>query len=250
MKLRLAPILLALAAVVPAPTASAQPEVVDQGSFIYYLGDKAVGAEKFVLETRGDSLNVFSQTYQTIRTERGEEALDKQMVLVLARHDFGIRSYQSNQKFRGKELIRGIVMGDTAFTLYREVDGNGEGDRLVLPPGRMYVVDSQLFTLFNVITMSLKDRRFETWPLSMLTLSQRDTLVEATATDLGSESIRWGSRSLQARKLRISDGSTTFTVWANSSGQMIRLVHAETAMRIEREPAARKSKAAESKPRG
>ena len=90
-----------------------------------------MGAETFSIEGQGDSLDVFSRAYQTFHTDAGDESVDKQMVLVAQRADFGLRIYQSTQKFRGESLVRGIVIGDTAFTLYREVNGSGERR----PPG-------------------------------------------------------------------------------------------------------------------
>jgi hypothetical protein len=232
------PILAALCALALASPSAAEPprvEQVDKGSFVVYSRGRVVGAESFSIEASGDSLNVFSQAHQTFRTESGEETVDKQMILVANRADFGLKMYQSNQKFRGREVVRGIVIGDTAFTLYREADGGGEGDRRVLPPGRLFVLDSQLFSLFDLICLSLKSRTFETWPISLVTLGERDSVLEATVTHLGSETVRWAAKPVKARKLRFSDGETTFLLWADPAGRMLRLVHEPTELRVERD---------------
>lgn len=229
------PALLALALVAPVSRAAAV-ESIDKGSFVVYSRGRVVGAETFSIEGQGDSLNVFSRAYQTFHTDAGEESVDKQMVLVAQRADFGLRIYQSTQKFRGESLVRGIVIGDTAFTLYREVNGSGEGDRRVMPPGRVFVLDAQLFSLFDLICLSLKERSFETWPISLITLGERDSVLEATATHLGTETIRWSEKPVKARKLRISDGGTDFLVWVDPvNGRMLRLVHEPTELRVERD---------------
>jgi hypothetical protein len=228
------PAVVALALAQPLP-AVAELDSVDSGSFVVYQRDRAIGAEIFSLEGRGDSLNVFARSWQKVDVGRGAEEMEKQMALVVDRQDYGLRLYQSNFRYRGKELIRGVVMGDTAFSVYREMDGHGEGDRLLAPPGRMYVLDAQLFTLFDLICISLHGQTFERRPISMLTLGARDTVVEATAISLGTEAIRWGSRPVQARKLSISDGTTTFVVWAGPAGKMLRLEHPETGMRVVRD---------------
>jgi hypothetical protein len=226
--------LLGLALLAPAATGAPGKEI-DKGSFIVYSQGKVVGAESFSIVVRGDSLSVSSQAYQTFRTDQGEESIDKRMVLLADGSDYGLRMYQSNQKFRGRELVRAIVMGDTAFTLYREMDGAGEGDRRVLPPGRIFVLDSQLFSLFDLICLSLRERTFETWPISLVTLGERDSVLEATATHLGHETIRWSSKPVKARKLQISDGGTVFLVWADPAGRMLRLVHEPSELRVERD---------------
>ena len=215
--------------------ASPPNQEIDKGSFVVYSRGQVVGAESFSIEARGDSLNVSSRAYQTFRTDQGEESIDKRMVLLAHRSDFGLRMYQSNQRFRGEELVRGIVIGDTAFTIYREVNGAGEGDRRVLPPGRLFVLDAQLFSLFDLICLSLRERTFETWPISLVTLGERDSVLEATATHLGHETIRWSAKPVKARKLRISDGGTTFLVWADPAGRMLRLVHEPSELRVERD---------------
>ena len=241
-----------------ASTAVAAPphnEEIDKGSFVVYSKGRVVGAESFSIEARGDSLNVSSRAYQTFHTDRGEESVDKKMVLLAARSDYGLRMYQSNQTFRGDVLVRGIVMGDTAFTLYREINGGGEGDRRVLPPGRLFVLDSQLFSLFDLICLSLKERTFDTWPISLVTLGERDSVLEATATHLGYETLRWSAKPVKARKLMISDGGTTFLVWADPAGRMLKLVHEPTDLRVERssQPVKRRpspTPQAETKPSG
>src|SRR4029453_8945545 len=177
----------------------AAPVSVDKGRFAVYVRDQLIGAETFSLEGTGDSLNLFSRAWRKLRTEQGEESLKKQLVLV-AQKDYGLKSYQSNQTVGSDVLIRGIVIGDTAFTLYREFNGAGEGDRKILPPGRLFVLDSQLFSLVNLISLSLHDKTFETWPVTMVTLGAQDSIVSGTAADLGYETIRWSSRPVRARR--------------------------------------------------
>ena len=238
------------ALLIGAPLDAGPVEIVDQGNFILYQNDRAVGAEVFTVEVAGDSLIVASRLYETRTTDRGDEQFEKQMMLIASRSDFGLRSYQSTMTFRGQKLTRGIVMGDTALTLYRESEQGGVGDRIVAPPGRIFVVDARLFTLFDLICLSLHGKTFDSRPLTMLTLGARDSVLEATATDLGSETIRWGARPVQTRKLQITDGSTTFMVWANSAGKMLRLEHRESATRVERQPPAIKKRTAPPKPGG
>lgn len=230
--------------------AIAQPpaESIDQGNFIVYLKDRAIGAETFGIEAHIDSITAAARSYRKKKTEAGEEMIEKQMVLTVGRADFALRFYQSNETFHGTTMITGVVAGeeDTALTIYREQkEGAGVADRLVAPPGRVFVLDSGIYSLFDLICLNLHGKVFASRPISLLTLSAvRDTIVEAEVTDLGTETIRWGARPVQARKLQLKDGATVFQVWVGPTGKMLRLTHEPTGLRVERDPPAVKKRAA------
>ncbi len=230
---------LALAASAPAALAQAPTEDLDHGSFIINIHDHAIGAETFGIEGRADSLNCAAHSYRTQHTSQGDEPIAKTMVLTAGRGDWALRYYQSEETFRGQTLVRGVVMdpGDTSFTVFVErKEGGGTANRRVAPPGRTFVLDSGLYTLFDLICLHLHGKTFTTRPLNLLVFGPRDTLLEAEVTDLGTETIRWGARPVQAHKLKLTDGTTTFLVWAHPSGRMVRLTHEGTGLRVDRQP--------------
>lgn len=249
----LATLCLALLLLAPGARAQGAQQELDKGSFIIYLNDRAIGAEVFGIEGRADSLNAVARSYLTMPTESGGESFEKTMVLSMSRSDYALRFYQSNETFRGQTLIKGVVAdpGDTAFTIFQErQDGGGFADRLVAPPGRMYVLDSGLYSLVNLICLHLHSQTFASRPITLLTLGARDSVVEARATDLGVETIRWGARPVQARKLSLSERDLTFLAWVNPSGKMLRLTHEASGLRVERDAPAVKPRARAPKPGG
>lgn len=207
----------------------------DQGTLVVSVRDRVVATESFSFKTRGDSVEIRSRA--ELKLPSGDRR--KNGTIIIGRHDFGLRSYVSNDSLPdGHVVIRGVSMtpGDTAFTVFREVDMAGEADRLVLPPGRLFVLDPNLFVLFDTLVRSLQSQTFTSRPINLVTLSDRDTVLEGTATDLGRETLRWGNRPVQARKLQFSDGSATFIAWAHPDGRMLRLEHAPSGLRVERQP--------------
>ena len=60
--------------------------------------------------------------------------------------------------------------------------------------------------------------------------------VEAMVTDMGADTLLWGSRRTPTRKLKLSDPSRDFTGWSGSKGQLIRLEHAASDLVVMREP--------------
>lgn len=250
------PLLVPLLLLLAAGSAFAQSSDVslDRGNLLIYLRDQPIGAETFGVEGRSDSINSAARSYRKARSD-SNEMIEKQMILTASRNEFALRFYQSNETIQGKTFITGVVAGeeDTALTVFHEEkQGAGVASRHVAPPGRVFVLDSGIYSLFNLICLNLHGKTFKTRPITLLTLSAvGDTIIEAEVTDLGSETIRWGSKPVQARKLQLKDRGTVFLVWSNPAGKMLRLVHEQSGLRVEREaPPVKKRSTATPKPGG
>lgn len=229
-------VLLAAAAIALGATPS-WAKTIDQGSFKIYRHDKALGAETFELAEGHDSLVVRARQYLSLPTSQGEEPLERGADLLVSRVDFSLRDYQSTRTYRGATTTRGLVLADTHYVAYREDRAGGIGESRVLPPGRLYVMDSQLVTLFDLICRSFHAKAFESRPINLLALGPRDTLLEARVVVLPNETIRWGAKPVVARKLQVvADTQTTFTLWVSPQGQMLRLSEPVGGLRAERDP--------------
>jgi hypothetical protein len=244
--------LIVLAAAAIAATPSPSPsDAVDQGSFKIYRHDRSLGAETFEFIDTHDSLIVRARQHLTLPTPQGDQPLERAADLHVSRIDFSLRDYQSTRSFLGTKIMRGLSLSDTHYVAYREDDRGGEGESRVLPPGRLYVMDSQLVTLFDLICRSFHAKSFESRAINLLALGPRDTLLEARVVVLPSETIRWGGRPVVARRLQVvADSQTTFTLWVGSRGQMLRLSEPAGGLRAEREPPAVKRRPAAPKPGG
>lgn len=241
--------LVAAAALVAALPAGARGDVVDKGSFKISRNDRPLGAETFEIVEAQDSLVVRARQFLALPTSRGDEPFEKGADILLGRSDFALRQYQSNRTYRGATTVRALMVGDTHYVAYREGDGRGEGESRVLPPGRLFVMDSQLVTVFDLLCRSLHATSFTSRPVNLLALGPRDTMLDARVVVLGSETIRWGSRPVVARKLQlVADSQTTFTLWVGSQGQLLRLNEPVGGLRAERDPPAVKRRPPPPKP--
>ncbi len=242
---------IAAAVLAVAPRPSSAQEIVDSGRFIISQKGRPIRAEEFTFQDMGDSLVVTSnswlladpavaQTGWLVDSTTRTGSFDKGATLVLSSQDYGLREYWSAAAIGADTMRRSILVGavglgvDTAYTSYREFNGAGTADRLMLPPGRVFVLDQPLFTTFNVIVRSLAKSTFDSRPITMMVLGARDSVLEATVTHLGTETIRWGARPVVARKLRIADTRTAFTAWATQDGRLLRLQQPEAAITLER----------------
>jgi hypothetical protein len=231
--------LVAAAALVAVLPTGARAALVDKGSFKIFRRDRALGAETFEYDQSQDSLVVRARQFLTLPTSRGDEPFEKGADIMVDRNDFTLRQYQSNRTVHGETMKRGLMLADTHYVAYREGAGLGEGESRVLPPGRLYVMDSQLVTVFDLLCRSLHATSFSSRPVNLLALGPRDTMLAARVVVLASETIRWGSRPVVARKLQlVADSQTTFTLWVGSQGQLLRLSEPLGGLRAERDPPA------------
>jgi hypothetical protein len=214
-----------------------QSTIVDEGVFIISQNGKQVRVEKFAFERRSDSLVV--QAASTISAPgQPERPVDKGMLLIVGALDYAMGSYRSQQITGPDTLRRGIDVapGDTVFTLWRELNNAGTGDQLVMPPGRLYILDPPLFTTFDFIGRTLQGKDCDRRPIQVFVLGPRDSLVDATVTDIGRETLRWGGRPVVARKLVIADEQTAFTTWVSPDGRMLKLEQPLAGIRVDRRP--------------
>jgi hypothetical protein len=206
----------------------------DNGTYRVYYRDRLLGTETFSLEPHGDSVFVFANIDEQIPTPMGDQKLDKKASLTIKTLDYDLLSYNSEQNFLGRKLVRGLSPGDTVFTTYRESREVGSGDTYLRPPGRMFVIDSQVFVLFDVMLRSLHGKMFER-PLSVVILGEpRDSLMGITCRPGASETIPVQGRQRSAQRVLLSDGTNEFTAWVATSGQMLRLDQPAAGLRVER----------------
>ena len=243
MKIRACPALIALALMGLAPAAAPADAVVslDWGHFNVSLNGIPIGTEQFALDVHSDSLVVQGNAFEIMPRREANGAavtLQKQVGIITGAVDFELRNYLSRQVFRGDTITRGVIpeAGDTLFTVYRERNGAGSADRCVLPPGRMFVIDSPpMFTTFTLICHSLHGKVFERRPIQLMMLGGRDTMLVSTVADLGIETIRWGARPVQARKLEFTNAQMHFFTWSSPDGRMLRAEEPEVGLRAERD---------------
>jgi hypothetical protein len=237
-------------------TALAAPQALradtEKGSYIVSIGGRTVGVEAYELVSSPDSVVVNSSSFQVLPHGDASDTLRKQMQIVVDALDFGLKDYKSVQKIGHDVVTRGLVINEEEFTSYRDDNGYGVGDRYELPPGRVFVLDRYLFSSFDLMCRSLHGRVFQKRPISLFVLGPKDTLIEATATDMGRDTIRWAAKPVVARKLTIGDAHTTFTAWAAPEGKLLRLEEPSTALRVERAapPAATPKKRPKTPPGG
>lgn len=209
---------------------------LDAGTFIISQCGKPVRAEDFAIELMGDTLLMRAASTVSFPGQAAQP-VDKSMVLMAGPLDFAPGNYWSQQSAGPDTLRRGVEVtpGDTIMTVWRELNRVGTGEVVAQPPGRMYILDPPLFATFNFLGRSLHGKVCDRRPIQVFVLGARDSMVEGTVTDVGTETLRWGGRAVLARKLVIADQATSFTGWYSpDDGRMLRLEQARDSIRVDR----------------
>lgn len=239
-------LLLALALLLAAPATGApptSPASIDSGRLIVLDRGTPVGYEDFEYERLGDSLVVSGVHTRTMREADGSTVKwVKKFGLVVDARDFGLRQYTSNLEVGGRLMVRGIVPGDTAMTVFTEQDGGGTAERLVQPPGRLFVMDPPLFTLFDVICRNVSAQSLSRRPVELVTLGEKPGTARATMSAAGPDTIRWGGKRMVSRRYVIADDQGTFLAWVSPEGRMLRLLHEASGLEVLREEPAKSGK--------
>lgn len=210
--------------------------VIDSGRFVVLNHGRKVAVEAFEFLQSGDSVVISSATHRIAPGGTNPESIAvKRMSLRAGAFDFGLRNYTSNFALNGHTVVKGVVPGDLAMTVYTEFDGAGDASRLEQPPGRLFIMDPMLFTLFDVICHNLSGKTFTSRPLQMLFLGDSARVAEATVENGGPDTLLWGARRTPARRFTVSDPSGRFTVWMNAQGGMLKLEHAASGLVVLRE---------------
>jgi len=233
--------ILAVGALAPSLGAAAvrlDPLQNDYAQYLVFAGTRFLGTEVFSLEPASDSVAVFANIEEVLPTPDGDQKLVKKLELMMKALDYDMIAYSSEQHLLGKTLLRGVVVSDTLFTAYREANGRGIGDRYVRPPGRMFIIDSQSFVLFDVMLRSLHGKEASARTLPVFVLGDpRDSVMQISLRpEPRNEKLAWGKDSVSTRRYTISDGSNEFVAWIGPDGKMLQLEQAASGLRVVRDP--------------
>ncbi len=211
---------------------------VDAGTYRVFQDSTFVGVEHFSFETRHDSAMVFSHVRQLLPRPRAlPDTLRKDAAEVRSAGFGTLRYYESEQSLNRHRLARRLEIGDTTYQSYRQSDRENTADTEELPPGRIYVVDPQVFALFELICRDMLAQKVDERPITMLYLLPRDTTVEAHIRKLGRESVRVEGLTYPCEKLGITDPFSQFYAWMTPHGRMLRFTLPKVGLRVERSPA-------------
>jgi hypothetical protein len=244
MRPRLLPLLtclLALLASTGIAAAEAASTAADAGRLVVFSGGEPVATEDFQYETHGDTLYVTSRASRHLRGGDGKvEAWTKSMELIAHADDMDLYHYASTERLGTRKVTRMVLPAEATITVTTEKeDGSGAADKLERLPGRLYVLDAGVFSLFDVIARNLHGRIFNDRPVGLITMGDSTRTLTATASPAGRDTLRWGEKLVLAEKIVLSDANSVFTLFTSAAnGRLLRLENAAADLVVMREPPA------------
>jgi hypothetical protein len=91
-----------------------------------------------------------------------------------------------------------------------------------------------------VISRNLNRQQFEQRPITLMVLGPSDTTIEVTVKRLAPAALKWGTKTVQARRLEIDDGYNQVLLWTDDRGRMLCFEAPASGLRVTRDPPAAK----------
>lgn len=225
-----------------AQTPKAAPRIygaVDSGHYNVSVAGRPIGFEVFTFTIHFDSLFIESEFRQALADG---DTLRKYQMLVVRHFDNDLILYKSVITLPGRaRMLRGITLGDTVITMFREDEEGGEGITIPRPGGRLFAVEPNGYALLDLLFREMATRKdWEQRPVNLILLGP-DTVLTSTARSLGAQTVRWGGATMEARKYSVTVGPSVFYGWIGPKGNMLRLEQPELGLIVEREPPPAKS---------
>lgn len=225
-------------------SAETTPPPDDAGSFTILQYGRPVGREDFKIVSRRDS--VILESKGSLTFDPSQPTRVKNMRCALRSENWTLLTYNAAQDIQGQVYRVGVTPGrDTTVTVYREQGISGDARVYYRPPGRLFVLDAMMYSLFQLMTQSLGPVPFEERTIAVLTIAGQDTVVEAKLRRLPDESIRWGSKPVTAHRMRFEQGGLALEMWTDPRYRVLRITHDPSGLAVERKapavkPAAKK----------
>lgn len=223
---------------------------VDRGTFVIYSWDRPVGRETFSIDVINDTVVVASEAKYLVDVGKGPEDVRKSMRYAARSPEWRFIAYNSTQNVRDTEFqVGGVPGSDTTVSVYHEVNRNGTADVYWRPRGRLFVLDAMMYANIQTMLASLPAGA-DTATLAVLALGgQRDTVVAASLSRSGSDTLPWGGKPVTTRTLRLEQDGFGFDLWVDPAGRLLRIAHVPSGLRVDREPPAVKRRATTPKPK-
>lgn len=212
--------------------------LVRTGTFEIWQDTTRLGTEFYrVYESpRRDSLLAASTVRYELRADGGLTTIEKWTLSISRRLDAFPLRYQRHEQTGGRQRSLSLLTRDTTATVYREVEGFGEGTVVRLPPGRIYILDPGIYEHVENLVSDFFLRGLETREQNVL-MTPSDEVQQVRLTRGPREKVEVPGRgTVEATRVDLFDDLTLIRVWLDDEGRMLRLEAPAQRIRVVRLP--------------
>jgi hypothetical protein len=247
----LLPFALLLAALPPVPAAWSQvattlPDVgglerlalARTGTFEVWQDTTRLGTEFYrVYSTpKGDSLLAISTVRYELRGQGGLTAYEKWTLGITRGLDAFPLLFQSREGIGGRQRVLNLTFPDGNAIIFRESEGSGQANVVGVPPGRLYILDPNVYEHIETLVSDFCERGLAT-RLQNVIMTPRDTVLQVRLTRGPQESIEGPGRGKRkATRVDVSDDLTLIKTWLDEQGLLLRLEAPAQKLRVVRLP--------------
>lgn len=196
---------------------------VRDGVFEVWTADRLAGTETYrvLRSASGDTLFAISileyggsDTPESLR-------VTKQALHITRALDQTPLFFQTIENSKGASFRASAAFSDTVVQVFQENDEGGKGHTMVVPAGKLYLLDPGVYQLIEFVSGEFARRGAGARKYPVFVLRSLQT-IELQLTRGEEEEIEWpAGKRTRAIPTELTDGLTSFTGWFDGEGRML-----------------------------
>jgi hypothetical protein len=254
-----------LAALLAAPAARAQvadtpPDLgsvarmslVRTGTYEAWQDTSRLGTEFYRVYATpgGDSLVSVSTVRYELHGQGGLTTYEKWTLGITRSLDSYPLLYQTRESIGGRQRALNVTFRAGTALIFRESEGRGGATAVGMPPGRIYILDPNVYEQIERVVSEFYARGLPS-RMQNIIMTPRDTVLEIRLTRGPKENIELPGRGkLAATRVDIFDDLTLIKTWVDDGGLLVRVEAPAQKLRVVRLPPGQAEAAAAAEAKG
>jgi hypothetical protein len=212
---------------------------VRAGTFEVWQDTTRLGTEFYCTYVTAKHDSVVTSTSVVYDLHSGKRLMhyEKRALRITNALDNHLLLYQSADQVGAQDRAIAVTTFDTTATIYHEDGGQGDGNIIAVPPGRVYILDPSVYEQVEALTRDFAQSQVPSRTMHAL-IPPRDTVITIQMNRGPKEKVQGpGGKSLSAQRVDMYDDLTRIQAWLDDSGNLVRLEAPAQKVRVVRLPA-------------
>jgi hypothetical protein len=208
------------------------------GTFEVWQDTTRLGTEfyRVYATPRGDSLVTVSTVRYELRGRGGREAYEKSVLGITRRLDAYPLLFQSREEIGGRRRAVNLNFREGNAIISRESGGAGQVNVVAVPPGRLYILDPNVYEHIESLVSDFCGRGIASRTQNVI-MTPRDSVQQIRLARGPLETISTPGRDkIKATRVNVFDELTLLKTWLDEEGLLLRLEAPAQKLRVVRLP--------------
>jgi hypothetical protein len=207
------------------------------GTFEVWQDTTRLGTEfytAYLTAAKKDSVITTSSVVYDLHSGKRLMHYEKKTLRITGAMDSHLMQYQSAEEIGPQERALAVTTYDTTATIYHEDNGQGDGTVIVVPPGRVYILDPSVYEQVEALTRDFAQSQVPSRTMHAL-IPPRDTVITIQMKRGPKEKVQGtGGKPMSAQRVDMYDDLTRIQAWLDDSGNLVRLEAPAQKVRVVR----------------